>query len=819
MGQMVINHPRFPTSWAGRGLGALAAAAILLVSGGPTASPATDPAISSLPAVESGARPGPDVLYAPAPAAPQLENRDPRFHAAPLLVSGTEAYQEGEYIYQDHLYDDYGSDTSGTGGRSLSPRTGDITYPTDEERYGGNAADLVEFRIAVGESDVAYRVTLNTLLEPDTTIIAIAFDTDGDPATGSDILSRDPGASFPGTDEALFLWGTGAEHVRFAGGLPLVTSALGITTDLETNQMTLSVPRTVSDPRGLWRTTLATGLYDGAGGWLRPQRSANETTPGGASFADLQPSGIFNLAFRYDEPVLADDVPPDTAQAAALQDHEPTRFSRNIDFGDLDSGASRSNVPETGTMIRIFPSRLDLGEGRDLDASPQYLGQLQPYSLYVPTTYSAKTPSGFTLNLHSLSEHHWQYNGTVGIQQIGESRGNLVATPMARGDDGWYQNEAEYDVFEVWNDVARHYTLDPHRAAVTGYSMGGYGTYRLGTLYPDLFGKAYSVVGPPADGIWIPPLRPTGGIDTLTNVWLENARNVPYLNVVAAADELVPIAGTRAQNLGAPELGVRGFEQLGYRYRFVVYETADHLTLATLNYNVPYAADFLGDATVERNPYHVTFSYAPQTDDAELGLEHTHAYWVSGLRLADPAVGSPIPKATVDALSHGFGLGDPSSSFAIAPGTEPLPYTEFSRAWGEPPAIERENKLTVKLTNIGEATIDTRRALLNPKRDMTLAIDSTSAGQLHLTGRFRRGTTVLMDGVPLPGATVTESGLELPVAQGEHTYSIGKERSGENGSSSGEGSSQAQSRSTVRGESPGVWTAFLRFLARLLSRG
>lgn len=63
--------------------------------------PASGPATASLPSVSSGARPGPDVLYAPPPAAPPLENRDPRFHAAPLLVSGHEAYVDGEYLYQE----------------------------------------------------------------------------------------------------------------------------------------------------------------------------------------------------------------------------------------------------------------------------------------------------------------------------------------------------------------------------------------------------------------------------------------------------------------------------------------------------------------------------------------------------------------------------------------------------------------------------------------------------------------------------------------------------------------------------------------------
>ena len=84
----------------------------------------------------------------------------------------------GEYIYQDYIYDDYGSDTNGAGAAALSPRRGDINYPTNNARYAGNAADLVEFRLDSALDSVLYRITLNSLLEADSTIIAIAYDTD-----------------------------------------------------------------------------------------------------------------------------------------------------------------------------------------------------------------------------------------------------------------------------------------------------------------------------------------------------------------------------------------------------------------------------------------------------------------------------------------------------------------------------------------------------------------------------------------------------------------------------------------------------------------
>ena len=63
----------------------------------------------------------------------------------------------------------------------------------------------------------------------------------------------------------------------------------------------------------------------------------------------------------------------------------------------------------------------------------------------------------------------------------------------------------------MWADMAARYTLDPEWTAISGYSMGGYATYKLGTQFPDLFAKGQPVVGPPGQGIWVPPATRTGG--------------------------------------------------------------------------------------------------------------------------------------------------------------------------------------------------------------------------------------------------------------------------------------------------------------------
>src|SRR4051794_33453333 len=104
----------------------------------------------SLPSVGTGHRPGPDILYAGPADAPQLANKPP-WKADPIMVSGTQAYRDGEYLYQDFLYDDHGAigtpDSNSPWGDNadlFSPPAGTFTYPTDPA-YAGNAADLLEF--------------------------------------------------------------------------------------------------------------------------------------------------------------------------------------------------------------------------------------------------------------------------------------------------------------------------------------------------------------------------------------------------------------------------------------------------------------------------------------------------------------------------------------------------------------------------------------------------------------------------------------------------------------------------------------------------
>src|SRR5436305_1333484 len=260
------------------------------------------------------------------------------------------------------------------------------------------------------------------------------------------------------------------------------------------------------------------------GRYLLPQAAADAAHPGGAGTA-VSPAGFFNVAFRYDEPMPEVGDPTGTAtgpawwrdkhQGEALAAGDISALHADVDFAKLaaavndDMPGQPGGVPQTGPMDRILVSGFEIAQGVDFSVNcfpqsepggascpGQYQGVLQPYAIYVPSGPMPRRGYGMTLLLHSLSTNYNQYLGSRNQSQFGDrDGGSIVITPESRGPDGFYDSYAGADVFEVWADVARRYRLDPAWTVITGYSMGGLGTFKLAEQFPDLFAKAQPTVG------------------------------------------------------------------------------------------------------------------------------------------------------------------------------------------------------------------------------------------------------------------------------------------------------------------------------------
>ncbi len=383
-------------------------------------------------------------------------------------------------------------------------------------------------------------------------------------------------------------------------------------------------------------------------------------------------------------------------------------------------------------MDRILPSHFELSQGADFgptcltaaaNCPGQYQGRLQPYAIYVPRKAAPPRGYGMTLLLHSLSANYNQYSGTRNQSQLGE-RGprSIVITTESRGPDENYENYGAADVFDAWADVARRYRLDPEWTAISGYSMGGLGTLKLGSQYPDLFARAQPVVG----------------FDTNIDV-LASLRNVPVLMWNNHGDEL---ANEALFTAAAAKL-----DSLGYRYELDAFQPCanaacsplfpNHLQLAVNDEYSP-AADFLGTVAVDRNPPHVTYVLDTARNHDNLGVTGDHAYWLSGLTLRSPSHTSATgdPEGQIDAVSRGFGVGDPTpSTTQLGAGSltggnlGSLAFTRQSRSWAAPPAQPRADAITVSATNVATAAIDVTRAHV----DCGVSVDITTDGPITVT--------------------------------------------------------------------------------------
>lgn len=682
---------------------------------------------------------GPDILHSPMPTSPQLDNTR-NWNAPPILVSGTQAYRKGEFLYQDFLYDDRG-----------------LPYPDDPARLARNAADFVELRIEPLETATAIRITLNSMLDPDAAAVTIGL---GD---GPDRdMPHNAGAKMPAK---VFVTAHGCIGDADGRSIP-------VTTDLRRRQIQITVPYRVFDPRHRTvRVGAAVGLWDEAKGqYLRPDPSR---------------PAFYNVAFRTPGP-WTQNTWMDVSQNAALKAGDLSPLRADVDFRKLaEHRTDNSAIPRSGPMNRIMVSRFEEVQGRGNSSGGdifgnyacdppactyQYAGRLQPYSVYVPALKRPARGYGVVVNLHGANSNHNHFEGgstepPLSVWQMLAEQGNpsIMVMPNARGMTYCYYGMAGADVFEAWADAASHYKLDPRQALLTGSSMGGFGAYKLGTTYPDLFKAIFPNIAPEICNLT--EAGATVGAQTgKTGIGdaFASLRNVPVLATSGLDDPLVDVAITTRS--------AERLDLLGYRYDFWHFQSTSpgngHAEYRQF-VRTEYGALNRSAATVDRDPRRVTYVLDGYVSDPRYGLKADHAYWVSGLTLADP--GASPPMGTIDATSGAIpALSQTALPTEAATGSfynGARAYKRQTKRWraGAPEPVSDTFTLTTK--NLKGAALDLRRMRLAGAAHVGATVINDAALTLRLRGRFSPAATVTRDGRALP-SRVTRSSLAVTVPAG-----------------------------------------------------
>jgi dienelactone hydrolase len=588
----------------------------------------------------------------------------------PSRIGGTARFDAGEHIYSDFLFDAYGADDGGDAERLavLGPlaeaesRTARIDQlfqaagsqfgaprPFGASEHYGDAtriddADLSEVRWAAQDGDLHLLARLTTMLDAEVPALLVLADTDGATGPAREVGLGSGLTSRAGTSASSIVvsrdLGTGAEVAR-------TDAAVAVEPEGWVNAIEASLPADLLAPDGTLRVAVVSAVRDGDA---------------------LVPA---NAAYRGDEPVAG--LYNERTQALELHAGTVDRLTAELVVDDLRRGRTETARPGPGYHERIFTSGENISRERRED------GILQRYGLYVPTSHdpSVATPLHTWLHYRGGKAHNGAAWTPRLITQLGEEQGAIVATPHARGTSTWYVSAAHQDFFEVFADVHVTLLVDEDRRYLSGYSMGGYGTYLFGLLYPDLFAGGYSTSGATTQGAWtgFGPDDATcreqcfieaneGDADAqLAFRILDNARHLPLVIHHGSNDQLVPVTGVT-------RFGAR-LAELGYRHELTIFHGYEHFTQAIVD-EWSDGADYLAGRTRDPNPRHVTYRVVPalieavntvRAGDVAFDFAPDGAYWVDGLAVRDGDASDTSVSGRIDVISRAI----------PAPATLPLP--------------------------------------------------------------------------------------------------------------------------------------------------
>jgi hypothetical protein len=668
----------------------------------------------------------------PAPAGWPFPEAFPR-------TSGTGRLAGGASYWTDFVLDDHGAQglRAQRGLSLLAPTAGTFTYPAGPAE--GNGADVFRAAVGVDESASWWRVDWRTLVDPAVPTAVWALDVDADATTGTDRWAGVPGLRSPGTDVALVVSAGRATLVDAASGQERDVTE-GLSVDGEARSFVLRLPRAALALDGRSTVRLAAGLTGEPGRSLAAVPSSRGALPG-------QPP-VFNLGFRSheQEPTEGNDW-RENAQAASLAAGDATPYALGVDWTELAGGRTTAEPQPTGASDRWYAASLVTGEGAGPppkgDAiGPVYKGRIQPYSIYLPER--ADGPLRVTLLLHSTGSSHGQYRAGNPrlVDQLCEQRRSLCLTPLGYGPAGNYLLSAEVDLWRVWRAAADAFVLDADRSVVSGYSMGGYGAYRIGLTYPDLFGQVLVLAGQPDCGPRVVrelPGTPAGaGVCTTdgdTTALVPNARDLPFVIGQGALDQRIPVTNF-LQHLSA-------FDRAHVEYAAEVRPAEDHLGYAVKDSFGSLLARLDERARVAA-PGTVDYSFRPALQTPALGVGPDGAYWLSGVRARDAAPGTVTRVVAVTEARPESPLMTEAGRSADAT-SPPSPAVVLTRTRVDGTAPPRTPVLRMALKGVAEATVDAVGAGFEPREAITLAVTSDGPWTVTLEG-LRPGTAVQVEG-------------------------------------------------------------------------
>ena len=318
-----------------------------------------------------------------------------------------------------------------------------------------------------------------------------------------------------------------------------------------------------------------------SGGILQPGRSISQSSfrlPPGAGRYRL--AATLEDSLRWEEPLYRYDVRAleriRTMTASSLKQENSLERSSSLeglrfrietlnehiqtfsDRSDLDY--LRRDMEDVVSLADIFESSGSIygRPGQLLSAfrSP-FDSTLQPFSIILPGGYERSKRYRLFVGLHGSGVDEIGYAAATARNL--KDHNAVVLAPRGRDLSGWWRGKDEVDAAYLIGVVKS--LLSVESTLCVGFSMGGYGAWRMSMLHPELFDAAVIISGTP-----VPPGRAEEDDDMRNHVG--RGKELSYLVIHGTDDRALPVGDTD-QFVGL-------LKEAGYDVRYIRVQGAGH---------------------------------------------------------------------------------------------------------------------------------------------------------------------------------------------------------------------------------------------------
>ncbi len=183
------------------------------------------------------------------------------------------------------------------------------------------------------------------------------------------------------------------------------------------------------------------------------------------------------------------------------------------------------------------------------------------YAIAVPAGYDETEPAPLILALHfgwgeALPPNYGAIFIDILVEPALRDLGAIIVAPNCPGRS-WVEPRSEEALLALLAHVREEYNVDPDRIVVTGFSLGGMGTWYFASRHADMLSAAIPIASVPivtgtseSGSEAVQRFRREGSVE-----WPPDLLGLPMYVIHSADDELIPIEPVRRASAELKELG------------------------------------------------------------------------------------------------------------------------------------------------------------------------------------------------------------------------------------------------------------------------